>query len=160
MEGANIRSVTMKFRALAIAGLFGATLALPGVAEAALGFTNTNANMRTGPGTGYARIATIPAGARIEVFDCARWCSVMWRGMQGYVAASLISGGVEYRRPGFGFGFGPPRFIRPPPPAWGYVQPPWWDSRYQAWYDGNRWYYNGRWYERPSGFYLGFRFGG
>jgi hypothetical protein len=154
----------MRLRLTAVAATFVAALALPTMAEAALGVANTNANMRIGPSTAYARIATIPAGARFEVFQCSNWCLVLWRGQQGYVAASLISTyGAFAREPGPRYGFGynpPPRFVRPPPPTWGYYQYPWWDNRYAAWYDGRRWFYNGRWYDRPNGLYFRFSFGG
>jgi hypothetical protein len=40
------------------------------------------------------------------------------------------------------------------------MQRPWWDNQHQAWYDGRRWYRNGVWYNNPSGFTLGFSFGG
>jgi len=80
------------FRATIIAAgaLF---LAATGIAAAAPGVATGNVNLRTGPGTGYARIATIPAGARVEILRCPRWCEVVHAGRRGWVSASYIARG-------------------------------------------------------------------
>lgn len=136
----------MTLKATLIAGGLALGVLAPVAAEAA--YVTGSVNLRTGPGTQYARITTVPAGARVSVGGCSSWCSVNYQGMRGYVSASYIAGG--------GPGPRPPMMHRPPPPTWGYHQKPWWDSRRNAWYDGNRWYFNGRWYDRPSGFSFGF----
>ena len=73
------------------AGLFGALLAT--AAQAATGVATGSVNMRTGPGTSYAKITTIPAGAPVEVFGCSSWCQVAYGGAQGYASANYISQG-------------------------------------------------------------------
>jgi hypothetical protein len=46
-------------------------------------------------------------------------------------------------------------------PRFGYMQRPWWDDRYGAWYDGSQWWYDGSWHHHPrSGFSFGFGFSG
>jgi hypothetical protein len=68
-----------------------ALMAAAGSAAAAPGVATGNVNLRTGPGAGYARIATIPAGARVNVFRCARWCEVAYAGQRGWASASYIA---------------------------------------------------------------------
>jgi uncharacterized protein YraI len=128
-----------------------AFLAAPTAALAAAGWTERDLNLRTGPGTGYARIVTMPAGARVEVLGCASWCEVLYRGYHGWAAARYISRG--------GYRPAPPVFVMPPMPPtiyWQYGRPGW-DHRHQAWHDGHRWWYGGRWHDRPQfGFYFEF----
>jgi uncharacterized protein YraI len=140
----------MSFRSKVLAGAIATAFLVPLAAEAAPGFATGSVNLRSGPGTQYARITTIPAGARIDVRDCGAWCAVSFNGVSGYVSANYVSRGVATVGP---------RFVRPPAPRFGYARKPWWDNRYHAWYDGRRWYSNGRWYDRP-GFSLNFNFGG
>ena len=61
------------------------------IAMAAPGVTKGSVNLRAGPGTGYARIVTIPAGARIDVLRCSRWCEVVFRGYRGWASAAYIA---------------------------------------------------------------------
>lgn len=116
---------------------------LPTAALAAPAYTTGNVNLRTGPGTQFAKIATVPAGALVDAGPCTSWCRVRFLGHSGWVSGSYITFGG---------------FHRPPPPALGYYLAPRWDNRYGAWFDGRRWYYDGRWYSRPT-FYFGFSFG-
>ena len=129
-----------------------ALLAISSVAEAATGWTLTTLNLRSGPGTRYAVIAAMPAGARVEVIRCGSWCELYYAGRHGWAAARYIS--LASYRPA-------PRFIVPPmPPAvyWEYRRP-WWDDRHRSWYDGRRWWYDNRWHSRPrSGFSFEFNF--
>ena len=142
----------MSVRSHLIAGAFLTALALPAAAQAATGYTTGAVNMRTGPGTQFSRIMTIPAGARVDIRGCSSWCALTFNGRSGYVSANYVSRGYANV---------PPRsYRRPPPPRYGYMQRPWWDDRYHAWYDGRRWYSNGRWYDRPRGLTFGFTFGG
>ena len=140
----------MALRHLMIAGVFAAVLAAPAVASAATGHTTGSVSLRAGPGVQYARVAVIPAGARIEVYGCSRWCTVSYQAHRGWVSAKYVAMGGFYRQPSMLF--------RPPPPPFGYHVRPWWDDRYDAWYDGQRWYRDGRWYGRPT-FSFEFRFG-
>lgn len=107
----------LRTAALAIAAFIGPA----GMASAA---TVTNdLNLRSGPGTGYRVVGTMPAGAYVDVIGCSgAWCRVNWRGVVAYASASYLSGGgggvyVEgpvYVAPppviGFGFGWGGPRW--------------------------------------------------
>jgi uncharacterized protein YraI len=107
----------LKTAGLAIA----AFIASAGIASAA---TVTNdLNLRSGPGTGYRVIGTMPAGAYVDVVGCGgSWCRVNWQGAIGYASASYLAGGgggavyaaePVYVAPppvvsfGFGFGSGP-----------------------------------------------------
>jgi uncharacterized protein YraI len=61
-------------RAAAIAASGAVLLAIATVgAAAAPGVATGSVNLRTGPGTGYARIATIPPGARVNDLRCGGW---------------------------------------------------------------------------------------
>ena len=104
---------------------------------------------RTGPSTRYAKIITVPAGARVQVYRCSSWCHIRYGGRNGWAYGAYIASGRHAP---------PPRrvVVRPPPPRYGYYHRPYWDRRHNAWYDGRRWYFNGRWYDRPSGFSFGF----
>lgn len=74
-----------------IAGLLalssGAVLAAPAMLE-------TNANVRSGPGTQYRALTVLPAGATVDVMNCSgRWCAVAYGERQGYIARSLLDFG-------------------------------------------------------------------
>jgi len=128
--------------------LFGASSA----AEAATGWTTRDLNLRTGPGTGYAKIMAMPAGARVDVVRCTNWCELYYAGYHGWASARYISLG--------GYRPAPPPVVMPPmPPSiyWQFGRRPWWDDRYDTWHDGHRWWYDGRWHDRPRvGFYFEF----
>jgi hypothetical protein len=69
--------------------------------------TISDLNMRVGPGTQYAVVASIPGGASIEASDCdGGWCAAIWQGEQGYVSQRYLDFGGD-RQP---YG-GPPAFI-------------------------------------------------
>lgn len=74
---------------LAAAVLLAATVS----ATAAPGVATGNVNLRAGPGTNYARLATIPAGAQVDVLRCARWCEVVHAGRRGWASAAYIARG-------------------------------------------------------------------
>ncbi|MCK0209492.1 SH3 domain-containing protein [Starkeya koreensis] len=57
--------------------------------------TRSTANVRSGPGTSYQVLGTLPVGSPVQVVSCAgNWCQTQY----GYVAASLIAqgGAVAY----------------------------------------------------------------
>ena len=60
-------------------------------ATAAPGVAKGNVNLRTGPGTGYARIAIVPAGARVDILRCAGWCEIIHAGRRGWVSGSYVA---------------------------------------------------------------------
>ena len=66
-----------------------------GAAAAAPATVSTDLNMRSGPGTQYGVVATIPAGATVDVGGCTgSWCQVNFDGTSGYASASYLSGGA------------------------------------------------------------------
>jgi len=90
--------------------LLGAAAALvlsAGVASAAT--VTEGLNLRSGPGTGYSVIDTLPAGAQVSVLTCGgSWCRVDWRGEEGYASRSYLGGvGYAYTEPYYEYGYGP-----------------------------------------------------
>lgn len=60
-------------------------------AFAAPGIANVNANVRSGPGTGYRVVDTLTRGEYVIVKDCgANWCLISHIGNDGYVSRALI----------------------------------------------------------------------
>jgi len=57
--------------------------------------TTNNLNFRTGPGTQYQKIMTIPAGAQLDIVSCGqRWCVVNFAGTMGYVDGRYLISAV------------------------------------------------------------------
>lgn len=53
--------------------------------------TTTNLNLRSGPSAQTAKVATLPAGTRVNLMSCARgWCKVEWNGRSGYVSQKYL----------------------------------------------------------------------
>lgn len=114
------------------------TVAAPLSAMAANAFSTGNVNMRTGPGTSYARIATIPTGATLTIRGCLNgynWCDVSWAGRRGWVSSNYLQ--ALYRNQRRPLVYVGPRihvpiitFHRPRPPSWrpGRPRPPHWDK--------------------------------
>ena len=75
-----------------IAPLLVAGLALTATAAlAAPGRASATANIRSGPGTGYAIVDTLKKGDNVVVDKCgASWCKVRRAGPDGYVARTLL----------------------------------------------------------------------
>lgn len=64
------------------------------VAFAATAMVTTPLHMRTGPGTGYPVITTMPDGAVVDVRGCVRgydWCRVDWAGFDGWASANYLA---------------------------------------------------------------------
>jgi uncharacterized protein YraI len=105
-----------------------ALLATTATAFAAPAVATGNVNVRSGPGTHYARVDTLARGERVDVQYCrGSWCYVEKRGPDGWVSANYLSrgggGGWTPAPP-------PPVVITPPrPPHWnpGPPRPPQWD---------------------------------
>ncbi len=75
-----------------------ATLALAILAAtpalAADGLTTAAVNMRTGPGTGYEVVTTIPERGAVEIAGCeadSEWCRVGWRDAEGWVFSRYLA---------------------------------------------------------------------
>lgn len=80
-----------KIIASAFALLFG--ISAPSLAQAANAYATGNVNMRSGPGAGYARIATIPAGAGVTIRGCLTgysWCEVSYAGRYGWTSSDYL----------------------------------------------------------------------
>ena len=159
----------MRIPRIALAAVAAAAMSWSVAAQAAPGAATGDVNMRTGPGTSYAKITTIPAGAPVEVFGCNGWCEVAYGGTRGWVSANYITRDVAYApdrvyrpAPRRVVGPAPVVIVRDPMPPrayWRYGRP-WWDDRYDAWYDGRYYWHDGRWWDGPprSGVSLDFRF--
>ncbi len=60
-------------------------------ASAAPAVIQSPVNVRTGPGTQYQVVATLPGGAAVDVGGCtAGWCAINWNGGTGYVNAGYL----------------------------------------------------------------------
>lgn len=65
--------------------------AFPVSASAATAHTTTSLNVRSGPGPGYARVATLPAGHRVTLFHCeGSWCAIRTGGISGWASSSYL----------------------------------------------------------------------
>ena len=85
--------MTLKIKLLSAASVLvlsaGAASAAPATAESAL-------NMRSGPGTQYQVVATIPGGATVDVAGCTgSWCQVSFNGESGFANRSYLTMGGE-----------------------------------------------------------------
>jgi hypothetical protein len=98
--------------------LVGALLCTTSV-EAAAGTALTNANVRSGPGTGYGVIATLKKGQTVVVDHCAgQWCFLTRIGQDGWVSRALITNPYYSNGPLYQFapksGPGPGRYLGTP----------------------------------------------
>jgi uncharacterized protein YraI len=78
----------LKAAALAFACM-GATAAV-----AAPALVTTNLNVRTGPGTNYGSIGSLPNGAIVDVVGCTSgysWCRVNYRGLDGWASSRYLA---------------------------------------------------------------------
>ncbi len=89
----------MKLRSLAIAAIgMGIALAAPAVAHAYASYTTGSVNQRFGPGVGYPRMGSLPAGSYIDVRYCQPgWCQVNSYLGSGWVSSRFLSGTPVYR---------------------------------------------------------------
>ena len=75
--------------ALVALGVFAA-----GAAQAANAISTTNLNIRTGPGTRYATLGSIPSGAPVTVRGCASgygWCQVSYGPTYGWASSRYLA---------------------------------------------------------------------
>ena len=79
----------MTYRYLTAGTALASALLVASAAAAMPGTASGDVNMRSGPGTQYAVITTIPAGAPLEVFDCQNWCEVAYAGNAGLCVGPL-----------------------------------------------------------------------
>jgi hypothetical protein len=101
-------------------------LALSATAAAAVpAVVRSDLNMRSGPGTEYAVVGSLPGGATVDVGSCTgRWCVVAYGSEQGYAARSYLDLGAAAVpvEPAYG-------------PDYGYAEP--------DYYYGDDYYYGG-----------------
>ncbi|MEJ5079537.1 MULTISPECIES: SH3 domain-containing protein [unclassified Ochrobactrum] len=80
----------LTFKAALIAlGVFSA-----GAAQAANAIVTTSLNVRTGPGTGYASLGSIPSRAPVNVQGCTSgygWCQVSYGGLNGWASSRYLA---------------------------------------------------------------------
>jgi uncharacterized protein YraI len=103
---------------LAVPAMLATALIAPGKAAAqSLAVVVTDLNVRTGPGTGYPRLTTLPGGATVQVFTCTpdNWCDIAWNQVRGWVSGAYLNG---YGAPVYGAA-PPPAAVYPPYPAIG-----------------------------------------
>jgi uncharacterized protein YraI len=148
--------MTLKFKLLAASAMLllsaGAAAAVPATAE-------TDLNVRSGPGTQYQVIGTIPGGETVDARNCTgSWCQVSFSGGSGWASRNYLAmGGVA---PGpavavspyvydddyyydYGYAYGPSVGI--------YAGPRYWHGRRHGWHGRPGW--NGRhggWAGRPG----------
>lgn len=128
--------------ALLAATFFGV---LTGAAAADPAMVVTDSNLRTGPGTQYPIVVTVPGGVSVDVQGCdGNWCVARYAGYEGYISQSLIAAAGApgpaiavvpnddyYDEPyGYGYGYGAAyipsygyhrgqrRVVRPNPGNW------------------------------------------
>jgi hypothetical protein len=81
-------AVKRKVVALALVPLMALSPAL-----GAPGVTTTSVNFRSGPGTNFPSIRTLPAGAGVDVGECkdsGSWCAVIVNGQRGFVSGRYL----------------------------------------------------------------------
>jgi len=117
-----------------------AVLLLSAGAAAAYPATVTgNLNMRSGPGTGYPVLDTLPPGTVVDVRGCTgSWCDIG----SGWVSASYLARG----------GYAPAPVVAAPPVVSFYVgsDPYYWDDDGYYWYrrNGHRYRVDNDWVRR------------
>jgi uncharacterized protein YraI len=81
-------------RLLLLAAVCFAAWMSPAWSQSFYGYATVNANLRAGPDAGYPRVATVPAGARLQIFGCVDgwyWCDVQWGPERGWISSALIA---------------------------------------------------------------------
>lgn len=73
--------------------VFGGGLStLPATSSAA--YATADVYERSGPGTYYSIIATVPAGSYVKIHGCLEyWCRVTWRGIYGWISSAYLDRG-------------------------------------------------------------------
>jgi len=107
----------MPIRSLFFAAGVAAGTLIASSAGAEPGYATAPVNMRTCPSITCPRILTIPAGARVDVYDCDIWCELRYAGRDGFAHGRYIA--ISGYRPL------PPPIYRPlPPPIYRPLPPP------------------------------------
>lgn len=81
----------LKYNFIKVSALVSAIL-LPTYAFAAPAIVTSNVNVRSGPGVNYMRLATLPAGIRVDAGPCrGTWCQIRVGRNIGWVASRLLN---------------------------------------------------------------------
>src|SRR6187455_746553 len=75
---------------LIVTGALAGAMVWSAAALAAPGETTGTVNLRSGPGTAYAVIGRIPAGAQVNIMSCRRWCELSYAGEKGFVSPNAV----------------------------------------------------------------------
>ena len=99
-----------------ITGIITAALIfVPLVAVAAPGNALSNANVRSGPGTGYATVDRLETGEYVIVIRCVTsWCLIHHIGPDGWVSRKLLKNPYYSTGSSKGYEFPPPTYNRRP----------------------------------------------
>lgn len=155
----------MKLRGGVFSSVLLSAVLFSSAAFAELAYTVRSLNVRTGPGAGYARVATLPGGYAVDIRTCSgAWCRINAAGITGWASARYLSvGSLPAPAPSYststiiiGGGGGDPFWDDDGPfddgpfwgggPGWG-GPPPYW-HRHRPW-GGNPGFWGGpRW---PAG---------
>jgi uncharacterized protein YraI len=140
-----------------------AALALSATADAGWGHTDVSVVLYTGPGISHDRLLTIPAGARVEIYQCQGWCEVGYEGYRGWADRGCIK--LDYLHTANSLVFASP--VRaaegtyltpvavPRQPAYlasSPLRPP--SDERANWYEGRIFYFNGRYLDHADSFYI------
>jgi uncharacterized protein YraI len=123
---------------VAVGCLMGSTLA----ASAAPAQVTTDLNLRSGRGTEFAVLTTVPEGATVDANSCdGAWCRTSYAGRVGYVSESYLS---------FGYAQAPVEVV---PYDYGYGYSPWYGPNYAYGFGGGHvWrhrHHHGQWRHHP-----------
>jgi len=78
--------------ARALAGALAAGLLALSLAAAAPATLDRSTRLRSGPGTKYRVVATLPRGSGVDIKSCSRrWCAVAWRRHHGYLPRTSLA---------------------------------------------------------------------
>jgi hypothetical protein len=104
-----------------------ALVATTAAASAAPAYATGGVNVRSGPGTQYAKVDTLARGEQVDVKQCqGSWCYVIKSGPDGWVSANYLARGGY---PGYDDDDWEP--TPPRPPQWNPYppRPPHWNPR-------------------------------
>ncbi|MFC0246499.1 SH3 domain-containing protein [Falsochrobactrum ovis] len=77
-----------------LAAVVTAGMLVAGAAQAADAIVTADLNVRTGPGTGYGVIGSIPNRSPIDVHSCTAgygWCQVSYGGLSGWASSRYLA---------------------------------------------------------------------
>ncbi|MCB1496048.1 MAG: SH3 domain-containing protein [Bauldia sp.] len=149
----------MLLRSLFVAAILALGVA-PETAQAWSSNTRTNLIIRNGPGTGYGRLTVIPAGDTVEVYRCAGWCEVYYKGHRGwvfgeYLGYAPLTQTLNVSPVGTRHGTRLKPVYVPPQAAYLASAPIRSPSEERVdWYAGRAMYFNGRYVDRPDVFFV------